>query len=246
MRIAVVPRASSVDRLNLQISITIDQFEGTSANRVTRQIHTNVNMDSGNMLVLGGLTSYQELYTESETPILGSIPIIKWFFSNTERNLRRSNLVAFVSPTIIEPRMPEGMAAFTKAETHRNYKAMKQDELLSQLKEPISYLFFNDRNDNLADMLDQYMATGKGDFVYDDIGVVPGYSSHKCDPCKKVAELDDPQDIDNADAAARIKQQLALEENPLLAAHRRVGGEVDVIRTGTICAKPTGTKSCRR
>ena len=246
VRIAVVPRASSVDRLNLQISITIDQFEGTSANRVTRQIHTNVNMDSGNMLVLGGLTSYQELYTESETPILGSIPIIKWFFSNTERNLRRSNLVAFVSPTIIEPRMPEGMAAFTKAETHRNYKAMKQDELLSQLKEPISYLFFNDRNDNLADMLDQYMATGKGDFVYDDIGVVPGYSSHKCDPCKKVAELDDPQDIDNADAAARIKQQLALEENPLLAAHRRVGGEVDVIRTGTICAKPTGTKSCRR
>lgn len=241
VRVAVVPRASSIDRLNLQISITIDQFEGTGANRVTRQIHTNVNMDSGSMLVLGGLTTYQELYTESETPILGSIPILKWLFSNTERNLRRSNLVAFISPTIIEPRMPEGITAFTKSETHRNYKLMKQDELLSQLKEPISYLFFNDRNDNLADMLDQYMATGKGDFVFDDIGVVLGSSNHACDPCQDTMVTASEQALDNADAAAMIKQRLANEENPLLTDNR---GNASTVNTGRSCT--TGTKSCRK
>jgi general secretion pathway protein D len=213
VRIAVVPRASSIDQLNLKASITIDRFEGTGANRVTRTLETSVNLASGNILVVGGLTEFQELYTESQTPILGSVPILKWLFTNTQRRLRRSNLVVFISPTVIEPRLPDGSNAFTKSETHRNYKIMKQDELLSQLKEPISYLFFNDRNDNLADMLDQYMAIGKGDFVYDPTERIAHHSSHMCDPCKE--EVESTMDI--CAAAVRIKRQFALEENPLLS-----------------------------
>lgn len=241
IRVGVVPRASSADRLNLQISITIDQFVGTAGARATRQLHTNVNLNNGDILVLGGLTSYQENWNESETPVLGSIPIIKWFFSKNSKSLARNNLVAFVTPTIIEPRSPAGMNAFTVDETHRNYKIMKQDQLLSQLKDPISYLFFQDRNDDLAEMLDEYLAVGKGDFVYDDLGAVANPSTRKCSPCKPTDKPVDEkkscqkacvntspcspgkksvppckQQALTADDAERIKQQFADEENPLL------------------------------
>jgi hypothetical protein len=100
-------------------------------------------------------------------------------------------------------------------------------------------LFFDDGRDDLAEMLDEYLAVGKGDFVYDDIGVVSQYSSHKCSPCTKVEELSPrkascgkqkcsprkaatcavPQtDVKAASRdAERVKKQLAAEANPLIS-----------------------------
>lgn len=214
LKVSVVPRASSIDRINLQVSIVIEQFQGVSTgNRVTRELHTNVNLGNGETLVLGGLSRCQETEIDTETPIIGRIPILRWLFANSEKNMRKTNLVVLVSPTIIEPKIRVGMNTFTYDRAHHGNDLMSSGGLLSQLKDPVSYLFFEEERNDLKQMLDEYLAISKGDFVFHQDMPNNALSNHHCAPCTDTIVTDTPE-------AAELKRVLAAEENPLLAVHQ--------------------------
>lgn len=171
LKVSVVPRVSSKDRVNLQISISINNFIGGNAassvtnNSIsTRELHTNVNMDSGQMLVLGGLMVTSASEEEYETPLLGKIPVIRWLFSSNNKSTNRTNVTIFLIPTIVEPKIRSGLNRFTKDKIDFSYTDIEEGDLFDSMRDPVTYLFFKDANIS-ADMLDEYLSDAEGDFV---------------------------------------------------------------------------------
>lgn len=66
-----------------------------------RSIRTTVLVDSGELVILGGLIDEQVRETEQSVPILGSIPVIGELFQYQRSTSRKRNLMVFLRPRII-------------------------------------------------------------------------------------------------------------------------------------------------
>src|SRR5207247_10780215 len=66
-----------------------------------RSIETNVLVDDGQIIVLGGLIEDKVSDGEEKVPGLGDIPIIGNLFKYRTRNHTKTNLMVFLRPTVI-------------------------------------------------------------------------------------------------------------------------------------------------
>ena len=66
-----------------------------------REMDTMVRVRNGETHVIGGLIQTREEETRTGVPILKDIPFVGWLFGRTVTNERRSELVIFITPTII-------------------------------------------------------------------------------------------------------------------------------------------------
>jgi len=67
-----------------------------------RSIKTNVLVDDGTILVLGGLIEDRTTRNQTKIPILGDIPLLGRFFSSDTKTTRKQNLMVFIKTTIID------------------------------------------------------------------------------------------------------------------------------------------------
>ena len=68
-----------------------------------RKIETEVTMNNGSTIAMGGLISEKVLSFNDKVPLLGDIPVAGRLFRNEgERSVKR-NLLIFVTATIVEP-----------------------------------------------------------------------------------------------------------------------------------------------
>ena len=107
----VEPHVEPGDRVRLVISITIKEQIGSislggSDTPITsnRQLSTEVFVKSGNTLIMGGL--YENKVTESLTalPLIGELPIIGTLFSTRVNTNKKTDLLFFITPTIVKPK----------------------------------------------------------------------------------------------------------------------------------------------
>lgn len=68
---------------------------------VTRAVSTQVRVKSGQTVVLGGLLQSTEKESVRKVPILGQIPIIGWFFTSKQKSKSTTDLVIFLTPTVL-------------------------------------------------------------------------------------------------------------------------------------------------
>ena len=68
---------------------------------VSRSASTLVRVKNGQTLVLGGLLESTESKTVRKVPFLGYIPLIGWLFTSTSSSNSNSDLVIFITPTIV-------------------------------------------------------------------------------------------------------------------------------------------------
>ncbi len=66
-----------------------------------REVQTTVTVLDGRTIVIAGLTRRDERQNERRVPILGSIPLLRWLFTRTERVQERSDLLILVTPTVV-------------------------------------------------------------------------------------------------------------------------------------------------
>jgi len=66
-----------------------------------RTVTTNVLVEDGGVLVLGGLIKHQNLRQEARVPILGSIPLIGLAFKTRSNTTEKDNLMIFLRPKIL-------------------------------------------------------------------------------------------------------------------------------------------------
>ena len=72
---------------------------GPSTNK--RQIETNVVVDDGGIIVLGGLIEDRFIENKSKIPLLGDIPGVGALFRSESRTKNRTNLMVFLRPVVL-------------------------------------------------------------------------------------------------------------------------------------------------
>ncbi len=113
VKLDVTPRISANNYINLKVSphvLRLDSVQrfisGGQAFDVpifgTRTLDTAVMIPSGNTLVMGGLVSDEQHLDNTKVPLLGDIPGIGVAFRHNEKKRIKSNLMIFITPTIVQ------------------------------------------------------------------------------------------------------------------------------------------------
>lgn len=105
----VKPQISEGDSIKLDFEQKVENFDPTApGDPGTASIKTNVRtmktavmVDSGQVLVLGGLIKDDVKETNSRVPLLGDIPFLGALFRSKNTSKTKTNLMVFLRPTVI-------------------------------------------------------------------------------------------------------------------------------------------------
>ena len=93
VRLAIFQEVSSLQDL------TITNASGPITNK--RSLESNVLVDDGQIVVLGGLLQDTLSNGEDKVPLLGDIPVLGYLFRYGTRKRSKTNLMVFLRPTVI-------------------------------------------------------------------------------------------------------------------------------------------------
>ncbi|WP_249115793.1 pilus (MSHA type) biogenesis protein MshL [Azoarcus sp. L1K30] len=116
MVMALTPQISADGKVTLNVRPTISSISGfrddpnpslgAIPNRVpqirTREIESVLRLDSGEIAVLGGLIEDKLDTGSGRIPVLGAIPVLGELFTRREDSTKRTELVIFLRPLLIE------------------------------------------------------------------------------------------------------------------------------------------------
>jgi type IV pilus assembly protein PilQ len=108
LSLTVTPQITPDDNINMKVDVTQDsvgEIINTTVGGIpsinTKKISTQVLIDNGGTVVIGGVYLQDEISTTPKVPLLGDIPFFGWLFKNqTDTNSKRELLV-FISPKIL-------------------------------------------------------------------------------------------------------------------------------------------------
>lgn len=101
-----------------------DFFDGQPAFQSSR-VKTNINVKSGEIIVLSGLVNHEHAKAVDKIPLIGSIPILGELFKSRSFKSNQTELVIFVTPVVMAPDDPENKRMISKSK-ERN-KTIKDD-----------------------------------------------------------------------------------------------------------------------
>jgi len=109
----VTPQITADKRVILHVVVTKDSVLapiGTSTNPVlsTKTVDTEIFMDNGETIVIGGVYTRDTQATTNGVPGLMRIPIIGWLFKKKFRQDNKTELLIFLTPKILENRPGQG------------------------------------------------------------------------------------------------------------------------------------------
>jgi general secretion pathway protein D len=93
-----------------------DAQSGPTTNK--RSIESNVLVEDGSIVVLGGLLSEEYSGNASQVPLFGDIPVIGWLFKSESRTRNKKNLMVFLRPVVMRD------AAATDTVSNNRYQQM--------------------------------------------------------------------------------------------------------------------------
>ena len=109
--------------LNQEVSVPTDNAIGANIVTKKRSWNTTVLVDDGDLLVIGGLIDETLTESEQKIPGLGDIPIVGWLFKSQTTKKIKTNLMAFIHPTILKNK------ALNNQYTGKKYNYLRQKEL---------------------------------------------------------------------------------------------------------------------
>ncbi|MDF2691016.1 MAG: type and secretion system protein [Gammaproteobacteria bacterium] len=125
----VIPHITDKHQIFLNLQVNDDDIsnEQSPAGEVpivaTSELKTNVLLADGQTVVLGGIHVVQVMHDKRGVPILGSIPVIGWLFKHSSDESRKSELVVFITPSIIKTGInPTSSLKFTDLKRNNNEK----------------------------------------------------------------------------------------------------------------------------
>jgi general secretion pathway protein D len=107
LTLKVKPQISETGTVKLtifqEVSSVVPNSVGSSTGLITnkRSIESNVLVDDGSIIVLGGLLSDEYSGSASLIPGLGDIPVIGWLFKSESRSRSKKNLMVFLRPVVV-------------------------------------------------------------------------------------------------------------------------------------------------
>jgi type IV pilus assembly protein PilQ len=71
----------------------------------TKHVKTQVMVENGGTVVLGGIYQQTERNTVSKVPLLGDVPVVGNLFRNTSRTSEKTELLVFITPKVVAERL---------------------------------------------------------------------------------------------------------------------------------------------
>jgi len=105
LSLTVTPHITPDDKIILDLIVTQDTISDVQNGQApaidTQRIGTQVLVNNGETIVLGGIYQQSIISTISKVPVLGDIPYFGWLFRNTNQFNEKKELLIFVTPRIV-------------------------------------------------------------------------------------------------------------------------------------------------
>ncbi|MDH3972390.1 MAG: type IV pilus secretin PilQ family protein, partial [Gammaproteobacteria bacterium] len=106
LSLSVTPQITPDDRLIMDLQISKDSVGEFSVDGIpsidTNEVSTQVLVDDGETLVLGGIYEQIKRNEVDRTPFFGELPLVDWMFKKTLSQDDRAELLIFVTPKIVK------------------------------------------------------------------------------------------------------------------------------------------------
>jgi general secretion pathway protein D len=145
LKLRVRPQISDGGTIKMSIyqeSSSIDTTQNNAAGLITnqREITTNVLVDDGQIIVLGGLIQDSVSDTDEQVPGLGDLPLIGNLFKYKTRTRAKTNLMVFLRPIVIRDEQKSADVTLDRYDYMRNEQKGTQPQkafLLPDMPAPI-------------------------------------------------------------------------------------------------------------
>ena len=105
LKLDVTPQITPDDRIVMDLEVSKDAV-GTVYNNVpsidTRSVKTQVLVDNGETVVLGGIYEQNKTNTVTRVPFFGDLPYVGFLFRNKTNEDTKRELLVFVTPKIVK------------------------------------------------------------------------------------------------------------------------------------------------
>lgn len=103
--LTVTPQITPEDSVTMKISVSQDSvgniFSGVPSIN-TKRVDTQVLVDNGGTVVIGGVYTQDDSDSTSKVPGLGDIPVLGWLFKNNTLAKSKKELLVFITPKILK------------------------------------------------------------------------------------------------------------------------------------------------
>ena len=105
LSLKVTPQITPDGRVQMKVKVNKDRPEFlpgfTEPAIATKTVDTNVLVENGGTVVLGGIYEEEETNGIARIPLLGELPVVGALFRNTKKISNRSELLIFITPRIV-------------------------------------------------------------------------------------------------------------------------------------------------
>lgn len=102
LTLTVTPSINPDNRVSLDLTIAKSTITNrTTGSLETNNVKTNVIVENGGTVVIGGFTRETEGTTQDRVPFLGDLPYVGFLFKATTQARLRSELLVFITPRIV-------------------------------------------------------------------------------------------------------------------------------------------------
>ncbi|MGZ5231930.1 MAG: type IV pilus secretin PilQ, partial [Burkholderiales bacterium] len=105
LSLKVKPQITPDDNVIMSLNVHKDSVGQTTLSGPsidTKQVTTEVLVENGGTVVIGGIYTQDERNTVTKVPVLGDLPYLGFLFKNTNKQDNRNELLIFVTPRIMK------------------------------------------------------------------------------------------------------------------------------------------------
>lgn len=104
LKLTVTPQITPEGNVILSVMVNKDSLgtitpDGREIN--TKEVKTQVLVENGGTVVIGGIYEQEEIDGRTKVPLLGDLPVLGTLFRSTGREARRTELLVFLTPKVL-------------------------------------------------------------------------------------------------------------------------------------------------
>jgi type IV pilus assembly protein PilQ len=107
LKLEVTPQITPEGNIILDLDVNKDSVGQSTASGFainTKHIKTQVLVENGGTVVIGGIYELNEVESETRVPLLGDIPVLGNLFKTRQRSSNKQELLVFITPKMVSDR----------------------------------------------------------------------------------------------------------------------------------------------
>jgi len=103
----VTPQITPDNHINMKLTATQDTpganlGGGSTPSISTKSVNTEVMVENGGTVVIGGVFTQDISDATNKVPLLGDVPVVGWLFKSNTKSDKKTELLIFITPKIVQ------------------------------------------------------------------------------------------------------------------------------------------------